>query len=170
MISYICESFSRASYRYGLILTWIVEEQNGNERAEYGSQLLTELSQNLLNEFGKGFSVTNLKQMRQFYSVYSKFVRIEKGQTVSDEFKLSWSHYLKLMRIDNELERKFYEIESYKNNWSLRELNRQYNTALFTRLSLSKNKNEIEKPINLPNLSTVYTHKAKNNIGMHSLN
>lgn len=127
----------------------IEEEQNGKERADYGKQLLSELSQNLTQEFGKGFSVTNLQQMRQFYSVYSKqqtlSVKSEKGQTTSNEFKLSWSHYLKLMRIDDELERKFYEIESFKNNWSLRELDRQYNSALFTRLSLSKDKNEILK-------------------------
>ncbi len=123
----------------------VEEEQNGKERADYGSQLLVELSQNLTKEFGKGFSVTNLKQMRQFYTIYTKSIVSEKGQTLSDEFKLSWSHYLKLMRIDDELERKFYEIETFKNNWSLRELDRQYNSALFTRLSLSKDKKEILK-------------------------
>lgn len=68
--------------------------------------------------------MTNLKQMRQFYLVYSI------GQTLSDQFKLSWSHYLKLMRIDDESERKFYEIESFKNNWSVRNLQRQYDAAL----------------------------------------
>lgn len=127
----------------------VEEEQNGKERANYGSQLLLELSRNLTKEFGKGFSVTNLKQMRSFYLVYSKqqafSVEFKKGQTLSDEFKLSWSHYLKLMRIDDELERKFYEIESFKNNWSLRELNRQYDAALFARLTVSKNKNELLK-------------------------
>lgn len=127
----------------------VEEEQNGKERADYGSQLLTDLSQNLTNEFGKGFSVTNLKQMRQFYLVYSKeqieSAELGKSQTVSDFFKLSWSHYIKLMRIDDELERKFYEVETLKNNWSLRELDRQYNSALFTRLALSKDKNEIIK-------------------------
>lgn len=79
----------------------VEEEQNGKERANYGSQLLLELSRNLTKEFGKGFSVTNLKQMRSFYLVYSKqqafSVEFKKGQTLSDEFKLSWSHYLKLM-------------------------------------------------------------------------
>ena len=87
--------------------------------------------------------------MRQFYTVYSKqqtlSVKSEKSQILSRGFKLSWSHYLKLMRIDDELERKFYEIESFKNNWSLRELDRQYNSALFTRLALSKDKSEILK-------------------------
>ncbi len=117
----------------------VEEEQNGKERADYGKQLIIDLSQKLTTEFGKGFSITNIQQMRQFYLVYSK------QQTLSAEFNLSWSHYMKLMRIDNEFERKFYEIESFKNNWSLRELNRQYDSALFTRLSLSKDKNEILK-------------------------
>lgn len=67
----------------------VEEEQNGKERADYGIQLLTELSQNLTKEFGKGFSVTNLKQMRQFYTIYSKTIVSEKVQTLSDEFKLS---------------------------------------------------------------------------------
>jgi len=113
------------------------EEQSGKERAEYGQQLVDELSERLTKEFGKGFSATNIKQMRSFYLIYSK------GQTVSDEFNLSWSHYLKLMRIDDELERRFYEIEAHKNNWSLRELQRQYDSALYSRLSLSRDKGKI---------------------------
>jgi predicted nuclease of restriction endonuclease-like (RecB) superfamily len=115
----------------------VEEEQKGKERAEYGQQLIEELSIRLLNEFGKGFSSTNIKQMRSFYLTYSK------GQTVSDEFNLSWSHYLKLMRIDDENERRFYEIETLKNNWSLRELQRQYDSALYTRLALSRDKKKI---------------------------
>jgi len=117
----------------------VVEEQHGKEKAEYGQNLINDLSKKLSNEFGKGFSTTNLKQMRTFYLTYSK------GQIVSDELKLSWSHYLKLMRIDDENERKFYEIESIKNNWSLNELQRQYDSALYTRLALSRNKNEVIK-------------------------
>lgn len=114
------------------------EEQAGKERAGYGAQLIKELSERLIAEYGKGFSVTNLKQMRSFYLIFSK------GQTLSDQFKLSWSHYLKLMRIDNENERKFYEIESIKNNWSLRELQRQYDSALYERLALSRDKEGIK--------------------------
>lgn len=115
----------------------VEEEQNGKQRADYGKQIIKSLSERLTNEFRKGFSQRNLEQLRQFYSVYSK------TQTLSAEFNLSWSHYMKLMRIDDENERKFYEIESFKNNWSLRELNRQYDSALYTRLTLSKDKNEI---------------------------
>lgn len=108
-------------YTYFEIGRMIVEEeQNGKERAEYGKNLLPELSKKLIDEFGKGYSVANLKQMRQVYLIYSI------GQTPSDQFKLSWSHYLKLLRIDDINERKFYEIESVKNNWSLSELLRQF--------------------------------------------
>jgi len=100
------------------------EEQGGKIRAEYGKQVLTELSQKLTKDFGKGFSRRNLEQMRQFYLIYSK------TQTVSAQFNLSWSHYIKLMRIDNENERRFYKIEAFENNWSLRELQRQFDAAL----------------------------------------
>ena len=122
-------------YEVGKLI--VEEEQNGKDRAEYGKQLIEELSVRLNQEFGKGFSVTNLKQMRSFYQIYSK------GQTLSDEFSLSWSHYLKLMRIDDEKERKFYEIESVKNNWSIRELQRQYDSALYARLALSRDKDKV---------------------------
>ena len=111
--------------------------------------LLKGLSKALTKEFGKGFSTTNLKQMKSFYLSY------QKGQTLSDEsskgpalsakFPLSWSHYIKLMRIDDKDERNFYEIEAQKNNWSVRELNRQYDSALYTRLVLSRDKNKVKE-------------------------
>lgn len=129
----------------------VEDEQHREIRAEYGKEQLKFISKNLTKKFGKGFSETNLKQMRQFFLSYSIC------QTVSDEsessdtipqsplinFNLSWSHYLKLMRIKDPDERSFYEMESYKNKWSLRELQRQYDSALYTRLSLSKNKEGI---------------------------
>ena len=125
----------------------VEEEQKGKERAEYGLNLTKELSNRLSQEFGKGFSVTNIQQMRNFYLIFQKRQTVsadsEKQQTTSDKFNLSWSHYLKLMRIDDENERKFYEIESYKNNWSIRELQRQYDSALYTRLTLSRDKGKI---------------------------
>lgn len=141
----------------------VEEQQNGNDRAEYGTELIIDLSWTLTNEFRKGFSTTNLKQMRQFFLTYSK------GQTLSDDserkkqllsdggkagsipptpsanFKLSWSHYLTLMRIEDEAERLFYEIESAKNNWSVRELRRQYDSALYTRLALSRDKEKVKE-------------------------
>ncbi|MET3731322.1 PDDEXK nuclease domain-containing protein [Moheibacter stercoris] len=141
----------------------VEEEQNGKDRAKYGKSILRELSKVLTKEFGKGFSITNIQQMRSFYLSYQKqqtlsvksksknsstLSRIsenEKQQLQSPKFNLSWSHYIKLMRIENEEERKFYEIESAKNNWSVRELERQYNSALYTRLTLSRDKDKVKE-------------------------
>lgn len=135
----------------------IEEEQKGNNRADYGKYILKELSLHLCERFGKGFSVTNLKQMRQFYTIYS---RDQIGQTLSDQFEnlptidtgrkffLSWSHYLQLMRITNVNERHFYEIESAKNDWSLSELKRQFNSSLYERLALSKDKKAVARLAN----------------------
>lgn len=117
----------------------VEEEQGGKERAEYGKYLINELSKVLTTEFGRGFSKRNIEQMRQFYLSYSK------AQTPSAEFDLSWSHYLKLMRIDDLQERSFYQIEASKNNWSVRELQRQYDSALYTRLALSRNKQKVKE-------------------------
>jgi predicted nuclease of restriction endonuclease-like (RecB) superfamily len=131
--------------------TIVEEEQKGKERAEYGKQLLKELSKRLSNEFGKGFSQRNLEQMRKFYLVYGKQQTMsaksenQKTKTLSAKFKLSWSHYIKLIRIDTEEERKFYELEAIENNWSLRELQRQYDSALFERLVLSRDKKGIKQ-------------------------
>lgn len=118
----------------------VEEEQHGNVRAEYGKETLKNLSIKLTANYGKGFSQRNLEQMRQFYLVYSTQI----PQTPSAKFSLSYSHYLFLMRIDNPEERKFYEIESSQNNWSLRELKRQFDSALFERLSLSKDKEKVK--------------------------
>lgn len=117
----------------------IEEEQAGKERAEYGKQLIIELSNRLSSDFGKGFSVTNIQQMRNFYLIY------QKQQTLSAKFNLSWSHYLKLMRIDDKNERKFYEIEAVNNGWSLREFQRQFDSALYERLALSKDKRKLKE-------------------------
>jgi predicted nuclease of restriction endonuclease-like (RecB) superfamily len=141
----------------------VEEEQNGKDRAEYGKQLLKGLSKQLTEEFGKGFSIRNLEQIRQFYITFSKseslirILEIKKTQsltaefnnvnyqTLSSFFKLTFTHYIFLMRIDDEQERRFYEIESEKYNWSVRELKRQYDTALYTRLALSRDKEGILK-------------------------
>ena len=119
----------------------VEEEQNGNKRAEYGKNLIKMLSEKLTKEFGKGFSETNLEQMRKFFKVYGI------PQTLSEEFQfnLSWSHYLILMRMEDIDARKFYEIEAIENNWSLRELKRQVNSSLYERLVLSKDKEKIKE-------------------------
>lgn len=132
----------------------VEEEQNGKQRAEYGKTILKELSKRLTENLGKGFSVENLKLMRRFYIVYSKD---QIGQTLSTQFEnlpvtkegrkffLSFSHYVSLMRISNIEERHFYEIESVRNGWGVKELARQYDSALYERLALSRDKEGIER-------------------------
>ncbi|MFH0875077.1 MAG: PDDEXK nuclease domain-containing protein [archaeon] len=115
----------------------VEEEQKGQERAEYGKSLLKELSSHLTLEFGKGFSVDNLQYMRKFYLCFPKY------ETVSR--KLSWSHYCLLLRIDNSLSRSFYLIEAEKENWSVRELDREINSLLYERLTFSKDKEEVKR-------------------------
>ncbi len=167
---------STMTYTYFEIGRMIVEEeQSGKDRAEYGKQILKGLSEQLTNEFGKGFSVESLDRMRKFYRVYSissslmRILEIQKGllleehlkiektkslisfseesisKSVISFFKLTWTHYIFLMRIEDENERRFYEIESEKYNWSVRELKRQYDSALYTRLALSRDKEGILK-------------------------
>jgi len=132
-------------YTYFEIGRMIVEEeQNGKERAEYGKQILKELSDRLISEFGKGFSVDNLENMRKFYSRYSISETVSRKSEIP-EFQLGWSHYLKLVRIDDEAERNFYEIEAVQNNWSLRELRRQCDSALYQRLVLSKDREAVKE-------------------------
>lgn len=111
----------------------IVEyEQHGNERAEYGSDLLARLSADLRLRHGKGFGRRNVLDMRRFYLAYPKW------QTLSA--KLSWSHYTVLLGVSDITARKFYEKQALHENWSKRELERQINTSLFERLALSKDK------------------------------
>ena len=116
----------------------IVEfEQGGNARAEYGKALISNLAKDLSLLHGKGFSASNVKRFRQFYLAYPI------GATVSHQ--LSWSHVVEFLKIDDPLERNFYEKQTQLENWNVRELVRQKNTALFQRLALSKNKAEILK-------------------------
>jgi len=144
----------------------IVEyEQRGSKRAAYGKQTLIELSIQLNKEFGRGFSATNLEYMRRFYLDYHETVpqipqtvsgklpaktptETPIGQTLSAQFTptftLSWSHYIFLMNIDNRDERRFYEIESRQNQWSLSELKRQFNSAIYERLALSRDKKGVK--------------------------
>ena len=117
----------------------VEEEQNGEERAKYGKNIIENLSKKLTKEYGKGFSRRNLEYMRKFYSAYSI------TQTASAEFKLSFSHYLILMRMENTEERNFYEIEAVNNDWSLAELQRQFNSALYERLVLSRDKEKVKE-------------------------
>jgi predicted nuclease of restriction endonuclease-like (RecB) superfamily len=149
----------------------VEEEQGGKARAEYGSGLLKELSAYLKSRVGKGFSISTLRNARQFYQTYvpsiqqtmfnelppvddaekqqtmfSVFEGLEKSQKrQSYPFALGWSHYLILMRIDNPDERRFYEIEAARQQWSFRRLQHEYGSSLYERLALSRDKDKVMK-------------------------
>lgn len=156
------------NFRIGHLI--VEHEQKGKERAEYGKMILGNLSKNLTKEFGIGFSLSNLEYMRRFFidyrdsmpsipqtvsgeSVSNALIRqTPSGELMNPDFKkgrgtsplnLSWSHYVFLMGIKDSAERKFYEIEAFDQNWALRELKRQYNSSLYERLALSRNKKKI---------------------------
>ena len=127
----------------------VKEELNNKARAEYGKELIRNLSDVLTKEFGRGYSVSSLYQIKQFYLFYREKYNIgdedDIFQMASGKFKLGWSTYLFLMRIENDDERKFYEIETLNSNWTLPELKRQYDTGLYLRLSLSRDKKKKKK-------------------------
>jgi predicted nuclease of restriction endonuclease-like (RecB) superfamily len=121
---------------YWNIGKYIVEyEQEGEDKAEYGSELLSSLAKDLKNKYGKGFSKSNVYFMRLFYLKYPIF------QTLSG--KLSWSHYTELLSVSDDLARSFYEKQAVIENWSIRELKRQKESVLFERLALNRDKKEI---------------------------
>ena len=117
----------------------IVDKQGGSERAEYGANLIQELSKQLTVDFGKGFTVANLKNMRQFYLTFSN------GYALRSE--LSWSHYRLIMRVENEKARLFYLEECAKANWSTRQLERQINSFFYERILSSKEKEPVRREI-----------------------
>lgn len=117
---------------------YIVEfEQKGKTKAQYGKELLVQLAKDLTKVNGKGFSRSNLVYMRLFYIKYPN------GVTASH--LLSWSHYYELLKVNDDLEREFYQNQNIIEKWSVRELRRQKKTGLFQRIALSKNKDEILK-------------------------
>lgn len=117
----------------------IVEKQSGNEKAEYGTSLLKNISKEMTKEFGKGFTVANLKNMRQFYLIFPKSYALRS--------ELSWTHYRLLMRVENENTRNFYIEEAIKFNWSIRQLERQITTLFYERILSSKNKEKVSQEI-----------------------
>lgn len=151
---------------------YIVEdEQQGEYRAQYGKQVLQNLSARLTERFGDGWSYPNLRKIRQFYLTYSNLINgvnqieskkdkqclsnsdsetdvtlLPKQMVITEPvFTLSWSHYLILMRIENADARRFYEIECTQQQWSVRQLSRQVGSSLYERLALSRNKDEVMK-------------------------
>jgi predicted nuclease of restriction endonuclease-like (RecB) superfamily len=144
----------------------VKNEQSGELRAQYGKETLKNLSESLTTEFGRGFSVDNLELMRSFYIKYQSKLMLDASNSetlsrnsetdaisvtmsgiseqASNLLKLSWSHFVLLMKM-NDQERGFYEIETIANNWSIRELERQFNSSLFERLALSKDKDKVQQ-------------------------
>lgn len=127
----------------------INEEQKGKARAEYGKKLVENLSQQLTEKYGAGWSASHLWHVRQFYLLYKDRIPVNLHSLCADlesgilhtlRAELSWSHYRILMRVEKPQARSFYEIECVKNNWSARELERQKGSLLFERLALSKDK------------------------------
>lgn len=135
------ESAIRSVDHHRTIMYWHIgerifnEEQQGKDRADYGNYLIKHLSEQLQREFGSGFSYRNLHWYRQFYRT---FPIVNSLRT-----QLSWTHYRLLLRIDNEDKREYYIAETVKNNWSVRQMERQINSQLFERLLLSNDKESV---------------------------
>ena len=117
----------------------VEEEQNGKERAEYGKEIVKNLSKELTEEFGKGYSYRTLREIRQFYLMFSDF---EKWRTVSA--KLTWSHFQKVLRVSDEKARIFYLTEAAENMWSVRTLDRNISTLYYNRIVASIDKKTVE--------------------------
>jgi predicted nuclease of restriction endonuclease-like (RecB) superfamily len=152
----------------------VEEEQQGSSRAGYGKRVVEALSKSLTSEYGRGFSTTNLGYMRQFYLAYRDRApaihQFQIGEFMSEvnagirqfgidesqgtieldrrPFRLSWTHYLTLMRIEDHVERDFYEREAIDNNWDAKTLRRQYGSSLYERLLLSRDKDDVMRLAN----------------------
>src|SRR3989338_6238970 len=131
----------------------VEEEQKGKKRAGYGEKLLEVLSKGLIKEFGRGFSVTALKNMRLFYTVYKDKI----SQSLTDEFyKLTWTHYCEFIKIQDTTKRRYFEKYTIRENLSVRDLKRQIYSLHYERLLLSKDKKalvEYERKKSLPTRS-----------------
>jgi predicted nuclease of restriction endonuclease-like (RecB) superfamily len=150
-----------AYYEIGRMI--VEREQRGQKRAQYGAKLIKGLSEYLTVQYGRGFSVVNLQSIRKFYQVYSPRIQqsltaksengespigafdenTQKGQALSAQFNLSWTHYQILMRIESKAARRFYEIETASQHWSVRQLLRQVGSSLYERLALSRDKDKV---------------------------
>ncbi|WP_297429890.1 PDDEXK nuclease domain-containing protein [Clostridium sp.] len=125
-------------WRIGKIIN---EAQDGSERAEYGKELINELSKKLTSDYGKGFDKSNLSRMRKFYSLFNNVDALRQ--------ELSWTHYRLIIKVDGERKRNFYIDECIKSNWSTRQLERQINSFYYERLlsTQEENKNEVRNEI-----------------------
>jgi predicted nuclease of restriction endonuclease-like (RecB) superfamily len=136
----------RTNFEIGRLI--VEHEQQGAQRAEYGKLVLKTLADRLTAEFGRGFSKSNLEYMRRFFLEYrnrsKQIAQMASGQSVAS-FSLSWSQYIFLLSVDNLAERQFYEIESVTNRWTLPELRRQFDSSLYERLALSRDKAAVRR-------------------------
>lgn len=147
----------------------VEQEQRGKDRAAYGKEVIKALAERLMGEFGNGFSKSNLEYMRRFYLTYGdrgsqiaqtlsgRLTPLKITQTASGQFPmvpahgapkpftLSWSHYVFLLGVKNQAERSFYEIEAAQQNWTVRELKRQFDSSLYERLALSRDKKGVHQ-------------------------
>jgi hypothetical protein len=150
----------QAYWQIGYLI--VEHEQSGKDRAEYGKAVLEEISKRLTGEFGKGFDVTNLRKMRQFYLVFSKrdAARLKSDPTKRDAMRLesggvmkasavrselSWTHYRLLLRVENDKAREWYMNEAADQNWSTRQLDRQISTLYYERLLSSREKEPVKQ-------------------------
>lgn len=177
---------------YGIGRYIFEDEQQGAYRATYGKRVLESLSQKLTDRYGPGWSVETLKKSRQFYQTYSVSIgsasstklaeplteadnsvhnvdRIQEPHISAPEFVLDWSHYLILMRIKDPGARKFYEIESVKCNWNVRQLQRQVASSLYERIALSRDKNEVMRLANEGNVIEKPSDLIKNPLTLEFL-
>lgn len=135
VVKYVNSVMVYAYWEIGRII--IEEEQKGMERAEYGTKLINNLSIRLTHEYGKGFNERNLSYIRQFYLAFPKVNALRS--------ELSWTHYRLLIRVEKENSRNFYLNECINSKWSTRELERQINSLLYERISLSKDKGKVKE-------------------------
>jgi predicted nuclease of restriction endonuclease-like (RecB) superfamily len=128
----------------------VEEEQNGSSRADYGKQVLKELSEKLTSEFGRGYSIANLKNFRQFYLVFPEVCQLNSTDNPDTPIRytlcseLTWSHFRLLMRVENQQARDFYVRETAMQNWSVRALDRQISTLYYERIISSSDKSPVK--------------------------
>jgi len=135
VVRYVNSTMVMGYWEIGKII--IEEEQKGKKRAEYGTHLIKQLSMKLTKEFGKGFDERNLSYMRQFFITFQNMNALRS--------ELSWTHYRLLIRIERKDSRNFYLNETINSKWSTRELERQINSLLYERITLSENKEKVKE-------------------------
>lgn len=140
-------------------------EQDSRQGAEHGKTILKDLSKRLTDKYGKDWTVNTLKKCRDFFLMYSNTATTarnsQKGSSAPPAFPLSWPHYLVLMRIEDPDERSFYETECRNQNWSARQLQRQYNSSLYERLALSRDNDELLKAKMKEFIEKIEQHEAQ---------